>query len=109
MQCKLPEEADENKMPQMDGVECLNLNITVPNTHSKNDDGSRCGGNTGVKRLPVMVFIHGGGFIMGANSWPQYDMKKLVEKSVEMGMPLIGVNIKCVIIFFGQQETTSND
>lgn len=74
----------------MSGTECLSLNITVPTTQLQNEDGDEAGG----KKLPVMVFIHGGGFIMGANSWPQYDMELLVKKSVEMGMGIIGVNIK---------------
>jgi carboxylesterase type B len=67
--------------PNMSGTECLNLNITVPTT--KSDEA-----------LPVLVFIHGGGFIMGSNHWPQYDMARLVKLSAELGMPIIGVNIK---------------
>jgi carboxylesterase type B len=67
------------------------LNITVPNTLLQKEYGSEGGEE---KKTPVMVFIHGGGFIMGANYWPQYDMKLLVKKSVEMGMGVIGVNIK---------------
>jgi carboxylesterase type B len=68
----------------MDGIECLNLNIAVPRKH----------GESVGEKLPVMVFIHGGGFIMGSNSWPQYDIEKLVRRSVEMGTGVVGVNIK---------------
>jgi carboxylesterase type B len=67
----------------MSGTECLNLNITVPDIKVEIE-----------KRLPVMVFVHGGGYIMGANYWPQYDLSLLVKMSVEMGVPVIGVNIK---------------
>jgi carboxylesterase type B len=67
--------------PRMSGTECLNLNITVPDIKSD-------------KALPVMVFIHGGGFIMGANYWPQYDPSRLVKLSSGIGMPVIAVNIK---------------
>jgi carboxylesterase type B len=67
--------------PSMSGTDCLNLNITMPDTTSK-------------KPLPVMVFVHGGGFIMGANYWPQYDPSRLVKLSAEIGMPVIAVNIK---------------
>jgi carboxylesterase type B len=91
---------------KMNGTECLNLNITVPNPHREEKNGSDNQDQIVDKGLPVMVFIHGGGFIMGANSWPQYDMEKLVEKSVDMGMPIIGINIKCV---FGKQEMTPRD
>jgi len=67
----------------MSGTECLNLNITVPNVDTSSG-----------KKLPVMVFIHGGGFMMGANYWPQYDPSRLVKLSLEMRMPVIIVNIK---------------
>lgn len=67
--------------PPMSGTECLNLNITIPSTKSD-------------KALPVMVFIHGGGFIMGSNHWPQYDPSRLVKLSIELGTPIIGINIK---------------
>jgi carboxylesterase type B len=66
----------------MSGTECLNLNITVPKVE------------LGGGKVPVMVFIHGGGLIMGANYWPQYDPSLLVKMSGEMDMPVIVVNIK---------------
>ncbi|PYI26720.1 alpha/beta-hydrolase [Aspergillus indologenus CBS 114.80] len=62
-------------------TECLNLNLTAPGNHT-------CG-----SRLPVMVFLHGGGYAIGANSWPQYDFQRLVELSVRMGHPVIGINV----------------
>jgi carboxylesterase type B len=70
-------------VPRMSGTECLNLNITVPNIAPN-------------ELLPVMVFIHGGGFIIGANYWPQYDASRLVKAAEEAGMPVIVVNIKYV-------------
>lgn len=63
-------------------VEGLNLNITVPN-HVLKD-----------QKFPVFVFLHGGGFGIGGNSWPQYDLGKIVQLSVEVGQPIIGINIK---------------
>lgn len=66
--------------PPMSGTECLNLNITLPLTPSDGD-------------LPVMVFIHGGGFIMGANYWPQYDSSRFVALSGRLNVPAIVVNI----------------
>lgn len=79
IQCVLPGPVET---PKMSGTECLNLNITVPDMKS---DG---------KKIPVMVFVHGGGFVMGANCWPQYGMERLVKRSVEVGLPVIGVNVK---------------
>lgn len=65
-------------------VDCLNLNVAVP------------AGTTSSSRLPVFVFIHGGGFAIGANSWPQYDLKRFVALSVEKKLPVVAVSIKCV-------------
>jgi hypothetical protein len=39
----------------------------------------------------------GGGFMLGANSWPQYDHAKVVKLANEHGVPVIGVGIKSVI------------
>ncbi|KAF2707444.1 alpha/beta-hydrolase [Pleomassaria siparia CBS 279.74] len=71
---------DTPPSPPMSGLESLNLNITVPDIENR-------------KPLPVMVFIHGGGYMMGANYWPHYDMTRLVKLSVEVGLPVIGINI----------------
>ncbi|KAF2869112.1 carboxylesteras-like protein [Massariosphaeria phaeospora] len=64
----------------MSGLDCLNLNILVPDIEITDP-------------LPVMVFIHGGGFIMGSNHWPQYDPTRLVKLSGEHGLPVLGVSI----------------
>ncbi|KAF2172475.1 hypothetical protein M409DRAFT_63148 [Zasmidium cellare ATCC 36951] len=61
--------------------ECLNLNITAPSTLKKD------------QKLPVLVFIHGGGFSVGSPSVPQYDMTRLVELSAESDMAIIAVSI----------------
>jgi carboxylesterase type B len=65
----------------MSGTECLNLNITVPASATNG-------------LMPVMVFIHGGGFLMGANYWAQYDPCRLVELASGEGMPMIIVGVK---------------
>jgi hypothetical protein len=31
---------------------------------------------------------------MGGNSWPQYDLAKFVQLSIDLGQPIIGTNIK---------------
>lgn len=70
-------------------LECLNLNITVPKPSGGDDVASR--------KLPVFIWQHGGGFILGANSWPHYDHAKLVKLANERGVPVIGVGIKSVL------------
>ncbi|KAF2660705.1 para-nitrobenzyl esterase [Lophiostoma macrostomum CBS 122681] len=69
---------DTPSSPPMSGLDCLNLNITVPGVSNR-------------KPLPVMAFIHGGGYIMGANWWPQYDPARLVKLSMESESPTIVV------------------
>lgn len=67
--------------PQSD-TDCLNLNITSPLTASPNS------------KLPVIAFLHGGGFAIGSNAWPQYDLQRFVKLGTEFGSPFIGVTIK---------------
>jgi para-nitrobenzyl esterase len=50
--------------------DCLYLNIYEPATAKQGD------------KLPVMVWIHGGGFLAGAGSEPRYTNPALVAKSV---------------------------
>jgi carboxylesterase type B len=64
-------------------LEALNLVITVPTGMEKTDSS-----------LPVFVYLHGGGFALGGNGWPQYNQARLVKLSVEQGTPAIGVGIK---------------
>ncbi|KEF60618.1 uncharacterized protein A1O9_02179 [Exophiala aquamarina CBS 119918] len=72
----------QNTLPHGDfdisDLDGLHLNITVP---------------SGAKGLPVLVFIHGGGFTVGSNAWPQYDQSRLVKLSIDLGMPFIGVSV----------------
>ncbi|KAE9375345.1 alpha/beta-hydrolase [Stipitochalara longipes BDJ] len=82
IQCALPCEERHFSI-----TECLNLNIVTPKNLQH--------------LVPVFVFIHGGGFSIGANSWPQYDPTRLVELSVEEGSPVIGINISYRLGAFG--------
>ncbi|SPO07784.1 related to carboxylesterase [Cephalotrichum gorgonifer] len=62
-------ELPKPEFPGVSDVDGLSLNITVP------------------------VFIHGGGFVLGGNWWPQYDLAKVVKLSTDLGKPLIAINI----------------
>lgn len=66
----------------MSDTDCLNLNITVP------------AGSNPSSNLPVLVFIHGGGYTLGSNAWPQYDPARLVVLSAARRSPIVAVNIK---------------
>jgi carboxylesterase type B len=60
-------EYDKAAFTQSD-TDCLTLNITVPNDANNTSD-----------ILPVFVFIHGGGFMVGSSAYPQYDMARFVH------------------------------
>ncbi|KAL2004006.1 hypothetical protein VTN02DRAFT_1069 [Thermoascus thermophilus] len=76
------------ELPQSD-LDCLNLNITVPE------------GTTSTSKLPVFLFIHGGGFVIGANSWPQFDYARFVKLSAEKRLPIVAVSINYRLGAFG--------
>ncbi|OJJ47765.1 hypothetical protein ASPZODRAFT_151213 [Penicilliopsis zonata CBS 506.65] len=43
--------------------------------------------------LPVIFWIHGGGLVDGGSRDPRYNQSFMVQHSVEMGQPIIGVSI----------------
>ena len=61
--------------------DCLTLNVIRPSHIS-----------TG-KKLPVAVWIHGGGYTEGGSRDPRYNLSFIVDQSVAMGEPMIGVGI----------------
>ncbi|KAF9971156.1 hypothetical protein BGZ73_005939 [Actinomortierella ambigua] len=80
-----------NKPPMFDEENCLNLNIFVPKDHLEHAQSL----------LPVMVWIHGGGFKDGGNGMSLYDASNFVARSIEMGRPVIVVTINYRLNFFG--------
>ncbi|GIC87941.1 putative carboxylesterase [Aspergillus udagawae] len=78
----------KKELPQSD-LNCLNLNITVP------------AGTTEISKLPVFLFIHGGGLVLGANSWPQFDYARFVKLSVEKNLPIVAVSMNYRLGAFG--------
>lgn len=74
------------EVPAHSDIEGLNLNITLPAGSLGSD-----------AKLPVYVFIHGGGFAVGSSWYPHYNASPLVRLSVEKGKPIIGVSIKLAI------------
>ncbi|KAL1603825.1 hypothetical protein SLS60_005416 [Paraconiothyrium brasiliense] len=76
---------EEGIQEPMDEFDCLQLNVTVPKDHlEKVAQG---------EQLPVFVWVHGGGLSFGSNNWPQYNLTRFVERSIEIGQPVIGVAI----------------
>ncbi|KAK4683063.1 hypothetical protein QC764_121820 [Podospora pseudoanserina] len=62
-------------------TECLTLNIAVPDLQA---DGPE---------WPVLALVHGGAFATGSSSYPQYDLARIVQRSVKIGKPIIAVGI----------------
>ncbi|CAG8983898.1 hypothetical protein HYALB_00005538 [Hymenoscyphus albidus] len=74
-----------------DELECANLIVVVPEELQIEKE----------ELFPVMVWVHGGGFSGGSNSWPQYDISKFVQTSTEIGKPIIGVALNYRLGPFG--------
>ncbi|EFQ86252.1 hypothetical protein PTT_18565 [Pyrenophora teres f. teres 0-1] len=70
--------------------DCLYLNIVRPAGLAKP-----------TSPLPVMVWIHGGGWMTGSSADARYNGTFLVQKSVDMGTPLVFVSINYRLGTFG--------
>ncbi|KAK5110354.1 hypothetical protein LTR62_006062 [Meristemomyces frigidus] len=60
--------------------DCLYLNVIRPSGYENQE-------------LPVGVWIHGGGLTMGGTQDQRYNLSFIVEQSVKIGKPIIGVSI----------------
>lgn len=67
--------------------DCLGINVIRP----ANTTGP----------LPVLIYIYGGGFYQGASSVDAYNLSYIVQESVEMGKPMIGVSFNYRLSGFG--------
>ncbi|KAF2199968.1 alpha/beta-hydrolase [Delitschia confertaspora ATCC 74209] len=71
-------------VPSHSDLEGLNLNVTVPLVGGAIDPNAK---------LPVYIFVHGGGFAVGSSWYPHYDPAPLIKLSVEKRKPIIGITI----------------
>ncbi|CAK7207917.1 hypothetical protein SEUCBS139899_010732 [Sporothrix eucalyptigena] len=69
--------------------DCLYLNIVRP------------AGIDATAKLPVAVWIHGGGLQMGGSADRRYNLTFIVENSIEQGTPMIGVSLNYRLSAFG--------
>lgn len=69
-------------------ADCLNLNIIRPAGHED-------------EALPVVVWIHGGGFAMSTGADPGTNTSFMVQVSVEDGMPIMAVTLNYRLGFLG--------
>ncbi|KAK1145721.1 hypothetical protein N8T08_003959 [Aspergillus melleus] len=69
--------------------DCLTLNVVRPSGLDESN------------KLPVLVWIHGGGLQEGGSADQRYNMSFLVQESVHMGTPIIGVSFNYRLSGFG--------
>ncbi|KAF4472098.1 alpha beta-hydrolase [Fusarium albosuccineum] len=60
--------------------DCLYLNVIRPSRYAK-------------QKLPVAVWIHGGGYVQGSGVDLRYNLSFIVEQSVKIGHPIVAVGI----------------
>lgn len=73
--------------------DCLNLSVWTPSTST-----------SAAHRLPVMVWIHGGGFFAGSSDEPRHEGTTIAQK----GVVLVDVNYRLGLMgFFAHAELTS--
>lgn len=69
--------------------DCLYLNVIRP------------AGIDDTAALPVAVWIYGGGLVSGGSADRRYNLSFIVDRSVEMGTPVIGVSLNYRLSAFG--------
>lgn len=72
--------------PEADGMygmseDCLSINVVRP-------AGLKDG-----QKVPIVLWIHGGSYQVGTSGIPNYNLTYLVQRSVEVGQPIIGTSI----------------
>ncbi|PVH70977.1 alpha/beta-hydrolase [Cadophora sp. DSE1049] len=70
--------------------DCLTLNVIRPSAT-----------NTNSSALPVVIWIHGGGFWGGSAADPLLNGSYIVQKSVNQNTPIIFVSIQYRLLFYG--------
>ncbi|KAI0793614.1 carotenoid ester lipase [Fomes fomentarius] len=69
--------------------DCLNINIIRPSNLPAD------------AKLPVLFWIYGGGFVLGSNSLPIYNGSAVVQRSIDIGEPIIFVAVNYRLNVFG--------
>ncbi|KAF4773800.1 alpha/beta-hydrolase [Colletotrichum scovillei] len=86
-----------------DEFACLNLFVVRPSSEAI----AKIYGTSQTVKLPVMVWIHGGGFADGSCTDPVCDPSRLVHRAIVKGTPFIAVamNYRLNIFGFGASST----
>lgn len=81
---------DQKTITYEESEDCLSINVVRPSGLPSNGSG-----------LPVLAWIHGGGFQEGGSGDARYNMSNLVRTSMEMSKPMIGVSFNYRLSTFG--------
>ncbi|KAF5482670.1 Lipase 3 [Colletotrichum aenigma] len=86
-----------------DEFACLNLLVVRPSPEAV----AKISGTSRLVKIPVMVWIHGGGFADGSYSDPVCDPSQLVRRALAKGTPFIAIamNYRLNIFGFGASST----
>ncbi|KAK3626610.1 hypothetical protein LTR56_019676 [Elasticomyces elasticus] len=71
--------------------DCLTINVVRPKHRGD--------------KLPVLVWIHGGGLVMGGSADNRYNQSFIVQQSCEAGMPILAVSINYRLSSWGGDPT----
>ncbi len=82
---------------EQDEFRCLNLNIAVPRKILENAKANKAEG----QKLPVLVWVHGGAFVFGANTDRYAAIANLVHESIRLNNPVVVVSINYRLNYFG--------
>jgi carboxylesterase type B len=77
---------------EMDELRCANLVVTTPDSERG-------------KKLPVIVWAHGGAYKVGSANFAAYDTVNIVRHSVEIGMPVVVISINRRLNSLGSTAT----
>jgi carboxylesterase type B len=78
----MPDEEEQSE-------DCLNLSIHLPSSALSSDHNAF----NEKKKLPVLIFIHGGAYFLGSANRPYYSPINLLQHSITSNMPIIIVSI----------------
>ncbi|KAH8646868.1 lipase [Xylariales sp. PMI_506] len=84
--------------------DCLTINVVRPSTSSSTNSSTTYGTNN--KKLPVLVWIYGGGLYWGSSADPQYNLSGLVKVSQDLGEPIIAVSFNYRLGMWGFLQTS---
>ncbi|KAF2445887.1 alpha/beta-hydrolase [Karstenula rhodostoma CBS 690.94] len=84
--------------------DCLNLSIHLPPQCLDSSD-RLCP----ERKLPVLVFIHGGAFFLSSANRPYYDPTNLLQHGIQRSTPFIFVGVNCRLGILGFLHSPHSD